>query len=117
MKYVDIYVYGNSIGGSGMWLTLLKYGKRERLLKGFEKQNSTVNRLTLVAIIEGLRALKEPCNVTVYTAIDYIPKTFELGWKRKSNLDLWALIDDKSRPHTVRYSYYSGIKAVFSGKE
>lgn len=115
MKYVDIYVYGNywEDMGCGQWLVLLRYGSHKRFING-KVNNSSVNRTTLTAICEGLRALKEPCNVTVYTQCDYIPKTFELGWKRKSNADLWALIDDLSVKHTVCYKWYKGIKAVFA---
>lgn len=115
MKYVDIYVYGGYFkdSGSGYWMALLRYGKHERLLKGDGRDNTV--RCTMTAIAEGLRALREPCNVTVYTQCEFIPKTFELGWKRKNNADLWMVIDDMSKSHTVCYKWYKDIRLVFKG--
>ncbi len=114
MRYVDIYVFGGFIedSGIGYWQTLLRYGKREKYISGRIAGWNSI-RCTMVAIAEGLKALKEPCNVTVYTQCDFIPKTFEVGWKRKSNLDLWMVIDDSAAVHTVQYRWYQKIKSVF----
>ena len=114
MRYVDIYVFGGFVedSGTGYWQALLKYGKHEKYISGRIAGWNSI-RCTMAAIAEGLKALKEPCNVTVYTQCDFIPKTFEIGWKRKSNLDLWMVIDDSSAVHTVQYKWFKGIRAVF----
>lgn len=117
MKYVDMYVFGSYLRDRniGIYRTLLRYNGHDKVISGTERSENSI-RMTMIAIIEGLRALKEPCNVTVYSQADFFQKTQENGWKRKSNLDLWAVIDDKSAQHVVKYVWYTDIRSVFRGK-
>lgn len=109
MKYVDIFVVGSANSCRATWAVLLRYKGKDKLKSG-RLEESNIIRATMTAIIEGLKSLKEPCNVTVYTELDFIPKTFELGWNRQKNRDLWELIDEYSAPHTVKYKWFGKIK-------
>ena len=84
----------------------------EKIIRG-EIENTNEIRATMIAVIKGLECLKEPCNVTVYTQLDFIPKAFELGWRRRSNLDLWHRIDELDEIHSVKYKWYTKIATVF----
>lgn len=113
MKYIDIYVIGSSdTSKNGAWAALLRYNHVAKLIRGNEANTNAI-RMTMKAIAKGLEALKEPCNVTVYTQMNHISNTYERGWKRKSNLDLWEEIDRAAEKHTVAYHWYTGIKRVF----
>ena len=117
MKYVEIYVLGVYImeTGVGKWYTILRYKGHDKLISG-EVAGWNACRMTFVAIAEGLRTLKEPCNVTVYTQYNFISNAMQGVWKRKSNLDLYALLDDQGARHTVKYEFYKNIKPVFRAK-
>ena len=64
MKEVEIYTDGACSGnpGKGGWGVILIYKGIEKELSGFEEL-TTNNRMELKAVIEGLKALKEPCSV------------------------------------------------------
>ncbi len=103
-KLVTLYTDGACSGnpGPGGWGVLLQAGPHERTLKGAEPE-TTNNRMELMAVIEGLRALKEPCRVAVHTDSAYIVNAFAErwidGWQRRGwktagkkpvkNRDLW----------------------------
>lgn len=113
MKYVDIYCIGVSDSSHiGAWAALLRYKGYEKIIRG-KIENTNEIRATMIAVIKGLECLKEPCNVTVYTQLDFIPKAFELGWRRRSNLDLWHRIDELDEIHSVKYKWYTKIATVF----
>lgn len=117
MKYVDIYCIGVSDASHvGAWAALLRYKGKEKIIRG-ELEDTNAIRATMTAIIKGLECLKEPCNVTVYTQFDFIPKVFELGWRRRSNLDLWRRIDELDEIHSVNYKWYTKISVVFKQAE
>ena len=92
MKHVRLYTDGACSGnpGPGGWCAILQWRGHERVVSGGEP-NTTNNRMELIAIIEGLRALKEPCRVTVSTDSQYVIGVMAKGWKRKANLDLLSL--------------------------
>ncbi|MBR3738393.1 MAG: ribonuclease HI, partial [Eubacterium sp.] len=68
MKKVEIYTDGACSGnpGKGGWGAVLVYNGKEKELSGFNAQ-TTNNRMELTAVIEALKALKEPCSVTLTT--------------------------------------------------
>jgi len=68
MKNIDLYTDGACSGnpGPGGWGCVLIYNGHEKELSGFHNE-TTNNRMELLAIIKGLLAITEPCNVTVYT--------------------------------------------------
>jgi len=80
-KHVDIYTDGACRGnpGPGGWGAILVYNGVEKELCGGERE-TTNNRMELTAVIEGLKALKESCEVTLYSDSRYIIDSLQLGW-------------------------------------
>ena len=87
MKKVKLITDGGCIGnpGPGGWACIIRYGEMAKELFGSEPE-TTNNRMELRAAIEGLRALKEPCEVTVTADSQYVIKGITEwihGWKRR----------------------------------
>jgi ribonuclease HI len=119
---VEIYADGACKGnpGPGGWGVLLRAGGRERELHGGEAR-TTNNRMELTAVIEGLRALKGPSQVRVYTDSQYVQKGISEwihAWKRRGwrtadkkpvkNEDLWRALDEAARAHAVEWHWVKG---------
>lgn len=113
MKSVDIYTDGACSGnpGKGGWGAILIYNGVEKVIFG-ASPDTTNNRMELLAIIEGLRALKEPCKVNLYSDSQYALDAFNKGWisewqknnwrtsskQEVKNVDLWrALLIEVSK--------------------
>ena len=96
MKEVIIYTDGACSGnpGPGGWGTILDYKGRQKELSGGERQ-TTNNRMELTAVIEGLKALKEKCIVTVITDSKYVSDGINLGWARSWKANNWRKKDKK----------------------
>lgn len=123
MKKVNIYTDGACKGnpGSGGWAAILEYEGREKELCGGEKL-TTNNRMELIAAIEGLKALKEPCSVILYSDSQYLVNAINKGWldswKQKGwrkadkskvlNDDLWKIISDLLDYHDVEFVWVRG---------
>jgi len=123
MKTVELYTDGACSGnpGVGGWGCLLRYNGHERELSGGEAE-TTNNRMELTAAIEGLRALREPCRVELYTDSRYIEQAFSAGWLenwlksgwRKSdkspvlNRDLWEELHRLTQEHEVSFHWVRG---------
>lgn len=123
MKRVEIYTDGACRGnpGPGGWAAILVCGKKEKELTGGEPQ-TTNNRMELTAAIEGLRALKQPSKVTLYSDSRYLVDGMTKGWarswrargwKRSSrepalNADLWAQLLELSEKHQVTFVWLRG---------
>ena len=71
MKQVILSVEGSSVGSCGGWACILRYGESNRILSGSEP-SATAQRMELKAVLEGLLALTEPCEVLVRTHSSYI---------------------------------------------
>ena len=126
MKEVTLYTDGAckgnpGIGGWGAWLT---FGPHEKRLCGGE-HDTTNNRMELMGAIEGLRALKEPCKVALYTDSSYVQKGITewlAGWKRKGwktaskqpvkNQDLWQQLDEMCQKHLVEWHWVKGDAGI-----
>jgi ribonuclease HI len=122
-KHVTLYTDGACSGnpGPGGWGALLQFGDQEKTIKGAERE-TTNNRMELMAVIEGLRALKEPCRVAVHTDSAYIVNAFEQdwisnwkrrGWKTASkkpvkNRDLWEALLREMERHEVEFVKVKG---------
>ena len=78
MKHVDIYTDGACRGnpGKGGWGAILIYGKHIKEMSGGERQ-TTNNRMELMAAIEALSILKEPCDVTLTSDSKYLVDAIE----------------------------------------
>ncbi len=122
MKRVALFTDGACRGnpGPGGWGVLLRYGGRERELYGGEAA-TTNNRMELRAAIEGLKALREPCEVTLTTDSTYVMKGLTEwlpGWKARGwrtagkqpvkNAELWRELDAQVARHTVSWEWVKG---------
>ncbi|MDR1927255.1 MAG: ribonuclease HI [Oscillospiraceae bacterium] len=123
MKEIELFCDGACSGnpGPGGWGTILRWNEHEKELSGGEA-DTTNNRMELTALIEGLKHLKEPCRVTVYTDSSYVAdginKGWALSWKRRGwiksdkkparNPELWeALLTELAR-HEVQIHWLRG---------
>lgn len=98
MKQVTLYCDGSALGnpGAGGWCGILSYGTKEKILRGGEAY-TTNNRMELLAVIESIKALKEPCIVHLYSDSNYVCKGINEWlekWQQKQfknvkNADLW----------------------------
>ena len=123
MKTVTLYTDGACSGnpGPGGWGAILMYGPHTRELSGGEAA-TTNNRMELTAVIEGLKKLKEPCIVELYSdskyVIDALSKGWAWGWKKKGwvksdkkpalNPDLWDVLLALVQTHEVHYHWVKG---------
>ena len=123
MKHVDIYTDGACRGnpGKGGWGAILVYQGHEKELSGGEQQ-TTNNRMELMAAISALEALKEPCEITLYSdskyMIDSITKGWVYSWKAKGwkkadkspalNPDLWERLLELLDMHEVSFVWVKG---------
>jgi len=96
LKYVEIFTDGACSGnpGPGGWGAILRYGGREKEFCGGE-ENTTNNRMELTAVIEALKALKEPCRVLLTTDSKYVSDALSLGWAEKWQQNGWRKPDKK----------------------
>ena len=96
MKEVTIFTDGACSGnpGPGGWGTILDYHGKRKELSGGEKK-TTNNRMELTAVIEGLKALKEKCKVTVITDSKYVSDGINLGWAKSWKANNWRKKDKK----------------------
>ena len=123
MKEVNVYTDGACSGnpGKGGYCAILLYGDNEKVVSGFE-DNTTNNRMELLAAIMGLKALKEPCKVNLYSDSQYLINAFNEGWlnswqqnnwknsnkKEVKNVDLWKEIIDLTNIHDVTFIKVKG---------
>ena len=90
MKHVDIFTDGACSGnpGPGGYGVILRFGTAEKELSGGEA-STTNNRMELLAAITGLRALKEPCEVTLYSDSQYLINGITKGWAQNWKKNGW----------------------------
>ena len=122
MKKVTVYTDGACSGnpGPGGWGAVLIYGGVKRELSGGEAE-TTNNRMELTGVICALKALKEPCEISLFTDSRYIADAInsgwlrswkQKGWKRKGgelkNIDLWSELDALLAGHNARVDWVRG---------
>lgn len=122
MKKVRLITDGACIGnpGPGGWAYVLRYGDKAKEMSGFEA-GTTNNRMELRAAVEGLRALKEACEVEVITDSQYMKNGItewihnwkRNGWRTASkkpvvNQDLWQELDAQVARHKTEWSWTKG---------
>ena len=122
MKKVKIITDGSCLGnpGRGGWACILRYNEHKRELYGYSP-HTTNNRMELTAAIEGLKALKEPCEVEVVTDSEYLKNGISkwvANWKRRNwmtvdkkpvvNQDLWEELDTLANKHKTTWSWTKG---------
>jgi len=122
MTRVDIFTDGACQGnpGPGGWAAILVSGEHRREITGYEPA-TTNNRMELQAALEGLRNLKQPCEVDLYTDSQYLKKGMEQwlakwkknGWRTAAkepvkNADLWEQLEAAASTHTMRWHWVRG---------
>ncbi len=123
MKQVSIYTDGACSGnpGPGGYGVVLIYNGIEKELSGGDS-NTTNNRMELMGAIAGLEALKEPCEVNLYSdskyLVDGVTKGWAAGWRRRGwikadkkpalNPELWERILNLIDVHKVTFHWVKG---------
>ena len=117
MKQVHLYSDGSSLGnpGFGGYCSILKFGEHQKIIKG-GKRVATNNQMELKAVIEGLKALKEPCEVTITSDSNYVVRGINewlKNWIKKNfkgvkNPELWKEFVDVSKKHKLKAIWVKG---------
>jgi ribonuclease HI len=123
VKKVTIYTDGGcspNPGPGGYGIVLIYREQRRELSGGY--RSTTNNRMELTAAIRGLQALKEPCDVTLFSDSQYVVHGITKGWARTwkskgwiksdkrpaENIDLWEDLLNLCETHTVRFEWIRG---------
>jgi len=121
---VQLFTDGACSGnpGPGGWAALLRYGDHEKILSGGEGK-TTNNRMELMAVISGLKALRRPVSIRITTDSKYVldgATQWLKGWKDKNwnrhkapenqvkNQDLWQELDQLLQKHHVQWQWVRG---------
>ncbi|MCK4260214.1 MAG: ribonuclease HI [Halanaerobiales bacterium] len=123
LKYVQLYTDGACSGnpGPGGYGTILVFNQHRKEVSG-GYQKTTNNRMEIIAVLRGLKNLKEKCKVTVYSDSKYVVDAMTLGWVEKwqrngwkrnkkdwaSNIDLWERMLDLCEKHEVEFKWVKG---------
>ena len=122
MKRVQLFTDGACLGnpGPGGWAYILRFGEHVREASGYEP-DTTNNRMELMAAVEGLKALKEVCEVEITTDSEYMRNGITkwiIGWKARGwktaskepvkNQDLWMALDEQNSRHRTEWKWTKG---------
>ncbi|MGK2915520.1 MAG: ribonuclease HI [Porticoccaceae bacterium] len=122
MKAVEIYTDGACRGnpGRGGWGAVIRFGDAEKHLFGGEP-HTTNNRMELLAAIEALAALREPCGVVLTTDSEYVRQgitNWLKAWKAKGwrkadgkpvkNQELWQRLEAEAGRHRIQWQWVKG---------
>ena len=123
MKRIEIFTDGACKGnpGPGGWCAILRYNSIEKMISGGEK-DTTNNRMELSAVLFALKALKEPCHITLQSdskyVLDSLSKGWVYGWQKKGwkksdgkpalNVDLWQPLLTEIAKHEMEYVWIKG---------
>ncbi|HSR73598.1 MAG TPA: ribonuclease HI [Sulfurovum sp.] len=117
LKQIILYSDGSSLGnpGPGGYGGILEYKGMRKEYSGGDA-HTTNNRMELLAVIEGLKLLKEPCNVEIISDSSYVIKAINEwleGWVSKNfakvkNVDLWEAYLEVSAPHKITGTWVRG---------
>lgn len=123
MEEVTIYTDGACSGnpGPGGWGSILMYKEIKKEISG-GKVDTTNNVMELTAVIEGLKLLKFPCKVKLYSDSAYVVNAFNQkwiygwlknGWKNASkepvkNKELWQELYNLTKTHEVEFIKVKG---------
>ncbi len=123
MKKVEIYTDGACLGnpGIGGYGAILKYNGHKKEISG-RYENTTNNRMEITAVIEALKLLKEPCDITIYSDSQYVCNAITKGWAKSweakgwmrnkkepaLNADLWKKLLALIENHKVELVWVKG---------
>lgn len=120
---VDLYTDGACSGnpGIGGWGYILLCKNKEKQASGC-CENSTNNQMELLAVIEGVKAIKKPCNLSIYTDSAYVHNAFNQNWidtwqkngfknsqkKEVANKKMWLELLDALQKHNFKFVKVKG---------
>ena len=123
MEKVIIYTYGACSGnpGPGGWGAILMYKGNKKEISG-GKKDTTNNIMELTAVIEGLKLLKYPCEVDLYSDSAYVVNAFKQGWiynwiknnwmtsnkEPVKNQEIWKELYTLTKTHKVNFIKVKG---------
>ena len=123
MDKVTIYTDGACSGnpGPGGWGTILIYKDVKKEISG-GSPNTTNNIMEITAVIEGLKKLKRPCEVEIYSDSAYVVNAFLEGWiynwqknnwktsnkQPVKNKELWEELYNLTKEHKVQFIKVKG---------
>lgn len=123
MEKIIIYTDGACSGnpGPGGWGTILMYKENRKEISG-GKKDTTNNVMELTAVIEGLKLLKYPCEVELYSDSAYVVNAFEQGWiynwvknnwktagkESVKNQELWKELYAFTKTHKIKFHKVKG---------
>lgn len=117
MKSIFLFSDGSSLGnpGPGGYGTIIRYKDKEKIISGGEAY-TTNNKMELKGVIEGLKALKEPCNVEIISDSSYVVKGINewlVNWikkdfKKVKNPELWLEYIEVSKSHEIKATWVKG---------
>jgi ribonuclease HI len=117
MKQISIFSDGSSLGnpGAGGYCSILRYKDTEKIVKGGQK-NATNNQMELKAVIEGIKLLKQECDITIFSDSRYVVdgiSSWIKNWIKKEfknvkNEDLWREFLEVSKIHKIKTVWVKG---------
>lgn len=123
IKEVELYTDGacSHNPGPGGWGAVLIYKESEKEISGFQ-EDTTNNKMEIMAVIKGLELLKEKCRVTVYSDSAYVVDSVTKGWvyswkknnwiksdrKQAKNIDLWERLLELIDKHEITFKKVKG---------
>jgi len=117
VKKITLFSDGSALGnpGPGGYGVILRYNGKEKELFGAQ-EHTTNNRMELQGVIEGLKALKEPCEVDIVSDSSYVVKGInewlqnwiKRDFKKVKNPDLWKEYIEVSKPHKIHAIWVRG---------
>ncbi len=122
LKQVEIFTDGACKGnpGPGGWGALIRYGDHEKEISGGDP-DTTNNRMELMAAIQALNVLIEPCSIRLFTDSKYVLDGITKwvagwqrnGWKNASkqpvrNADLWHDLIESAARHKIDWQWVKG---------
>ncbi len=126
MKKISLFSDGSSLGnpGDGGYCAILKYKGNKKIVKG-AKKDTTNNRMELMAVIEGLKALKEACEVEIVSDSSYVVKGINewlKNWIKRDfnkvkNSDLWREYIEVSNKHKINAIWVRGHSGHLENEE
>jgi ribonuclease HI len=122
VKQVTLITDGSCLGnpGRGGWAAILRHGSKKKELSGGAPE-TTNNRMEMTAVLEGLNALKEPCEILIEIDSQYVKNgitQWMSGWKKRGwktaskapvkNQDLWQALDEAVNRHQITWKWVKG---------
>jgi ribonuclease HI len=126
MKSIEIYTDGACRGNPGMggWGAIIQFQNNSKELFG-GRAETTNNQMEMQAVIEGLKALKEPCKIILYTDSKYVMDgitSWIHRWKKNNwktankkpvkNMGLWQELDQLANQHEITWKWVKGHAGI-----